>query len=362
MPENPNLEDLLTNISFVRWIRNEGNPTENTYWNSWLEKDPQHQELAEEARLLLKLDKHQLGSGAIEDELGKLKKNISQDKKEYGTAHVGHLPPRFSNRKWMVAASILLIMAFMGGGLYLNYNEGTSRQENVTQAAPVQEFQTGFGEKKTLRLKEGSEIVLNSNSQLRYNPNIKKGENIEVWLQGEAYFDITHYENERQRFFMVHTRDGVVQVLGTKFVVNSFGEQTQTVLSEGKIKVRVKNDSQDHRVEQILKPDDMARFERMDKAIALQEVNPLVYTSWTEGKLVFEKTPMEEVSTRIENTFGVKIVIVDETLSNRRLSGSIRIPNLKVLKEALAKLLDAKVKQKDQVLYIEPKTDTGKLN
>src|SRR5690625_4649418 len=209
--------------------------------------------MAKEAKFLLNAGKHQLDSSAIEDELGKLKKKISRDEKEYDIPLAENLKPRFSIRKWMVAASILLVMTLLGGSLYLNYYEETTRQETVTKAAPVQEFRTDFGEKKTLRLKDGSEIVLNSNSQLRYNPNIKKGEDIEVWLQGEAYFNIAHFEDERQRFFTVHTRDGMVQVLGTKFVVNSFGEETQTVLSEGKIKVSAQNDSQGTNVERILK-------------------------------------------------------------------------------------------------------------
>lgn len=362
MSETPNLEDLLTNVSFVCWIRDEGNPAENAHWNNWLEKDPKHYELAEEAKFLLNAAKHQLDSRAIEDELGKLRKKISRDEKEYDVALSENSKPRFSLSKWMAAASILFVMTVLGGSLYLNYHEEISRQEKVTKAAPVQEFRTDFGEKKILRLKDGSEIVLNSNSQLRYTPNIKKGEDIEVWLQGEAYFDIAHFRNERQRFFTVHTRDGMVQVLGTKFVVNSFGEETQTVLSEGKIKVSAKNELQNTNVEQILKPGDMARFGRTDERITLQEVNPLVYTSWTEDKLVFEKTPVEEVSTRIEHTFGVKIKITDESLRSRRLSGSIRIPNLEVLKEALAKLLGARVSQKDQVLYIASKADADTMN
>src|SRR5699024_8746479 len=98
-----------------------------------------------------------------EDELGKLKNKISQDEKEHDTALAENLKPRFSLRRWVVAASILLVMALLGGRLYLNYQGETTRQEKVTQAAPVQEFQTDFGEKKTLRLKDGSEIVLNSN-------------------------------------------------------------------------------------------------------------------------------------------------------------------------------------------------------
>lgn len=362
MSENPNLEDLLTNISFVRWIRGEGNPTENSYWDNWVEKDPQHRELAEEAKFLLETGKHRLDSSAIEKELGKLSSKIRQDKKKDSLAVGAPIKSRLSQRAWMVAASILLVMTLLGGGFYMNYHEETGRQEKVAEAAPVQEFRTDFGEKKTLRLEDGSEIVLNSNSQLRYNPNIKKGEDIEIWLQGEAYFDIPHYENEQQRFFTVRTRDGAVQVLGTKFAVNSFGEQTQTVLREGKVKVRAENDSQDHNVEQILKPGDLARFGRSGETIALQKVNPLVYTSWTEGRLVFEKTPVKEVSTRIENTFGVTIKITDESLRGRRLSGSIRIPNLQVLKEALAKLLDAKVRQQGDVLQIEPKTDSCGLN
>lgn len=360
MSDTPNLEELLTDVSFVRWVRGEGNPAENFYWKNWMKKGQEHRELVEDAKFLLGANKHQLDSSVIEEELGKLRKMMNRRDHEDSSAPAEHLHSRFTNRKWLAAASILLIMTLLAGGLYLNYNEGTSPQDRMAKTRPVQEFQTGFGEKKTLRLEDGSEIVLNSNSQLRYDPNIKVGEDAEVWLQGEAYFDITHLENKRQRSFTVHTQDGIVQVLGTKFVINSFGEQTQAVLSKGEIKVKVENGSQNHTIEQVLRPGDLALFSGTDHSIALREVNPLVYTSWIEDKLVFEKTPMDEVSMRIENTFGVKIKITDESLQSRRLSGSIRIPNLQVLKEALAKLLDATVSEKNKVLYIEPGSDPCK--
>lgn len=357
MSKKTSIEDLMTNASFVRWIRDESTPTESNYWNTWLQEDAHHQELLKKAEFLLELDKYTLEKQNIEHEFTKLKEAISRDEQRHRSIRVRSSKIYSRKRSWAVAAGILMIIALMSGLLLTNYNEEVNSQANLVKVAPVQEFQTDFGEKKTLRLQDGSKIILNANSQLRYDPNIKKGQNVQVWLEGEAYFDIVHYENERSRYFTVHTRDGMVQVLGTKFVVNSFGKQTHAVLNEGKVKVIVKNDSPDHVAERILKPGDMARFARAvgNKKIDIQKVNPVVYTSWIEDKMVFENTPMNEVKNRIENTFGLKVVIVNEDLLGRNLSGSIKSSDIEFLKEALSKILNARIEQRDQVLYIGSK-------
>ncbi|MDZ7691447.1 MAG: hypothetical protein U5K69_10005 [Balneolaceae bacterium] len=65
----------------------------------------------------------------------------------------------------------------------------------------------------------------------------------------------------------------------------------------------------------------MAQFKANDNKIAVKEVNTRVYSSWTEDKLLFENTPMNQVSKRIEDTFGIKVNVHD-SLAGQVLSGS----------------------------------------
>ena len=349
--EHNTLEHLLADRSFVLWIKGEGSSEDEQYWNSWLSENPECQALADEARALVTAvnSEHPYTMPSPRDELKKLDRAI--DRYESRRRYIGSYQPFFWKYRQMVAAGILLLVASLGGFLAYQYYQGEPVGEKATRAAAVQVHHTKYGEKVTYRLSDGSRIILNANSSLRFSSTIEKGLNTEVWLEGEAYFNIAHLEGDGQRTFTVHTSDGSIQVLGTKFVVKTFASETQAVLEEGRIRVQVREVNSDSTHEYILKPGNLARFAEGDNKIAVKEVNTRLYTSWIEDKLFFENTPMEEVARRIEDTFGVKVVVAEE-LAGQNLTGSVKSTDLEVFSEALSEILKSEIKKQGRTLYI----------
>ena len=77
----------------------------------------------------------------------------------------------------------------------------------------------------SLTLSDGSHVWLNAGSKLKY-PEVFAGDHREVYLEGEAYFEVTRNE---QASFSVHTRDMNLQVLGTSFNIKAYPDETETV-------------------------------------------------------------------------------------------------------------------------------------
>ncbi len=80
---------------------------------------------------------------------------------------------------------------------------------------------------------------LYSITKLRYAPEQFSTDTIEVWLDGEGYFSIRRNPQGPHRSFIVHTSEGNVEVLGTKFNVNTRDQQTNVVLEEGRINLEL---------------------------------------------------------------------------------------------------------------------------
>ncbi|MDR8392417.1 FecR domain-containing protein [Aliifodinibius sp. S!AR15-10] len=353
MPRKQTLEDLLDNDSFVRWIKDNASEEENKYWQEWLSEDPTRKELVEQARELVVVA--ELGKPIFsqpEKELRRLEQSMDQIDAQSDKDVFRKMHQRSGAFFGAVAAGLIMIIAVIGFLVNQNYPSATS-DDTAAVTESKHEFRTDYGEKISLNLSDGSEIVLNANSHLKYFTSIEQGQDIEVWLEGEAYFDIYHYEGNQQRSFTVHTADGSVEVLGTKFFVKTSSEGTQTVLEEGKVRISVdKGDTNSLEKNQVvMAPGELAHFNVGIEEVQLLEVNPEVYTSWTEGTWMFDQTPLSKVAKRIEDTFGVEVRIVGN-LQQKILSGSITSTNLEFLQEALSKVINEPVTKKGDTLVI----------
>lgn len=364
------LEDLISDASFVRWIRGESSPGEDAAWNRWLREDPRHKYLAEEAKSLLtafQKEKEAKEAFNTSRELARLEQQLDWDSGKINEMSVfpQKLKPKkkktwYDHSRIIAVAAVFAVVALTG--LYAIYQYqlvyNTEGEDYQAEQTNVQEYKTDFGEKATFRLSDDSRVVLNANSHIRFLSGIDKGKSItEVWLEGEAWFDITHFEDERRRTFTVHTVDGSVEVLGTRFAVKTFENETRTVLEEGEIRVQVtrqtdRSSQTGSKDSTILEPGEMVLYSSGKAEVTVEQVNPLVYTSWSEDIWFFEDTPLHEIGQRIEDTFGIEVKI-KENLTHRKLSGSIKGTSIDVLAEALARILDVEVEKQDQVLHIE---------
>jgi ferric-dicitrate binding protein FerR (iron transport regulator) len=226
------------------------------------------------------------------------------------------------------------------------------------------EVSTKTGEKAQIKLSDGTSIWLNASSKLRY-PNKLNGKKVDVYLQGEAYFDVTHVGN---RLFQVHTSDLNIKVLGTAFNVKSYPEEkiTETTLVRGKVRIESKVENSNEFV--ILLPNQKASYlgnhsklivtesvsknmeARSDDLPQLKEiasrtnatvvlsnnVNTKFETSWKDGRLEFVDEQFSSLAVKMERWFGVKIEITDPRLENVRYTGRFEKESINQVLQALS--------------------------
>jgi len=195
-------------------------------------------------------------------------------------------------------------------------------------------YATSYGMTKNILLEDGSEVTLNANSTLKVPKNLMTRQSREVWLEGEGFFSITKRPNHVR--FLVHTDNLKVEVLGTKFNVSNRRGNTDVVLSEGSVRLTSDLHEKDNAV-LYMKPGDMVSLAPRDTIFRRKVVAPEKYSAWQSNKLVFEDTPLNEVAQKIEDYYGVQILIEDKTIANRQLTGTLPNNDLgTVLKSLIA--------------------------
>ena len=203
-----------------------------------------------------------------------------------------------------------------------------------------QSFHAGYGEHVRLVLPDSSTVILNGNSVIRYDREWRDDRPREVWVEGEAFFDVTHQENNQR--FIVHTEAGMdVEVLGTRFNVRIRRGQAEVMLEEGKVMIDVARIFSNETV--LLRPGELGIL--AEDELVVGRVNPRQYSSWKENLLYFDETTLREVANILEDTYGMQVVFEDETLETRKLSGQIDARDADDILLAVAEVFNIGVKE-----------------
>ncbi|MBC9796149.1 FecR family protein [Sinomicrobium weinanense] len=216
---------------------------------------------------------------------------------------------RRNYRVTAVAAALVVIL--FSSVIFLDRSAG-----NETSSA----FSTRSAEQKDFTLPDGSKIYLNAESTLEVSPGFNR-ETRTVKLNGEAFFDVARNE---QVPFIVETPDGIkVKVLGTSFNIKSYKDNKtiETTLVTGKVEI-YKADRETPSA--ILAPRQKAIFRKHEKDIRVKQVATEAITSWKEGVLAFDNTPLNSVVKDIERWYGISVRIEDHTIEDYTFSGKFR--------------------------------------
>jgi len=235
-------------------------------------------------------------------------------------------PGPWRGRQWAVAASILLLLCV--GALPFH------------DPILYRTYATTFGETRTLRLSDGSQVVLNANSSLRV-PRWGFGDKTrEVLLAGEASFSVMHTPSH-QPFKVKTARNLEVVVLGTEFTVFARKRGARVVLRKGQVRVQYHQGTANRQV--VMKPGELMTLDGK-KGVALKKIeHPPLQPSWSEKRFVFDETPLREVAYLLEENYGLQVEIKDPELAERVLMGSFRADNVDQLLQSLSELLDIDV-------------------
>ena len=167
-----------------------------------------------------------------------------------------------------------------------------------------------------LRLSDGSLIVLNSESKLRYPVNFN-GDTREVFLSGEAYFEVAKNPSKP---FVVHTNHADVQVLGTLFNVSAYPDEEDTgvTLVHGSVQVGREGE------QTILLPGQQFLLNNRTLKKEIREVDTNVYIAWTNGLFRYDAMPLEQLMLKLSRWIPITYTFKDEAIKKIRFTGGFR--------------------------------------
>lgn len=213
------------------------------------------------------------------------------------------------------------------GIIYPNTGNG------VASSLEYNTLKTPRGGEYTLTLSDGTRVYLNAASELKF-PVLFDSEKREVHLSGEAYFEVT---KSTDRPFYVITDAVRVRVYGTSFNVNTNMRQgTQTVLVSGKVGISGVSSGKEY----IMKPSQLAEFDRDGVFKGIREVDASVYTAWREGRFAFEDESLEEILERLSRWYDVEVVYGDESVKQYHFTGHMeKYEDVEVILGAISKMV-----------------------
>lgn len=206
-------------------------------------------------------------------------------------------------------------------------------------------YSTTYGETLTILLSDSSIVTLNSNSSIKFKDKWKASQNREIWMEGEAFFLVKHRNKQE---FIVHASGLEVKALGTAFNVNNRRTNAWVVLNSGSVLLNQQGSLEDI----VLQPGEMAEFSAFENEFKTRLVNPEVYTSWRNKKLVFEKTSIRKIAEILEDNYGVEVIINDPELAEMTFSATIPMEDLDILLDLLSETFNINVqRQHKKVIF-----------
>jgi hypothetical protein len=228
------------------------------------------------------------------------------------------------------------------GEIILNEGRVIKTNENVK----ISQLIMPYGSSSKIVLGDSSVVWLNAGSRLIY-PSDFTSKNREVVLFGEAYFRV---RNDANKPFIVQTSALEIKALGTEFNVSAYPEDNiiQTVLKKGSVAIR-RIDGAKNENEILLRPNQLASFDKTTQQSKIDEVNTDFYTLWTDGLLSFENRDLNRIVKSLERYYNIRIQFDNPLLGMVKISGKLDLnKNKEEVFEYLTKVSAANFEQIDE--------------
>jgi len=238
-----------------------------------------------------------------------------------------------TKRRVLVAAASVLLVVLTGSLLFFVHTSAVRKQAGPMVNAVAGEQVVGEQkENHLIVLPDGSTVTLSFGSKLDYPSSFEGLAKREVYLTGQAFFDIRH---NATRSFVVHTGKLATTVLGTSFNIKACpGDVDITItVKSGAVKV-----SDQHKTLGIIRPDQQIIYNKQQANSVEKDVAADNYLDWKQQDLLFDNLTVEEASRLLEERFNVKISISDPSIRSRRFTTTF--PRNESLEEALKSICE----------------------
>lgn len=204
------------------------------------------------------------------------------------------------------------------------------------------------GGEYVLTLADGTKVWLNSDSELKYPTAFIKGKR-EVWLSGEAYFEVN---KDTEKSFVVHANDMQVRVLGTHFNVKSYKTENSiaTTLVEGSVQIEKMVGKKPIALGKI-KPGQQAVYSEGNMEVNEVDVSQVV--AWRHGEFVFKKRSLESIMDELARWYDINVFYINNDVRNYHFSAWFkREANIDEVIKILEKTKKVKVDIKGKTVTI----------
>ena len=217
-----------------------------------------------------------------------------------------------NQRFWYKAAAAILIIGITGF-FYTMKIQPTEMQLVKFNTITVKPDKPS---RRFINLPDGSSVILNENSKLELSKNFNSNGKREVYLSGEAYFDITH---DPLHPFVVHTGKIFTTVLGTAFNIKaSPGNKTVTVtVTRGKVKV-----GDNKHIYKFIVPNEQVIYDQNLTSPIKKPVKSDAIIEWTNEDIYFDDVSIKDVAKQLQERFDVSIVFSTEMIKSCKFSAT----------------------------------------
>ena len=330
------VEDFVWDSFFRQWVLSPTRETDDI-WEEWLENHPESQDKIQQAKgivLSLRLHEPEIGDPEIASIVKQTMGRI-----EAADKYPSFQEPLKSNSihrfPWLrVAASV----AFLLVASWIIYTFSARKvQKNIAISSPVspplsKEVEKWNATKKPMQVKlaDGSKITLATNGRIRY-ANQFLSEKREVYLEGEAFFDIA---KDSLRPFLVYSNGLVTKVLGTSFTIKAYGNSNEVTVevSTGRVSVFPESDAAYKQKASgadlqgiVLRPNQKIIYSREEVRMVktLVEKPQMVVAKAEIPAFEFEDTPASAVFDTIGKAYGIEILYDEALLKDCPLTATL---------------------------------------
>jgi transmembrane sensor len=242
-----------------------------------------------------------------------------------------------------IAAFITLLFSIGTFYYFVSANENNPRSSltRSVQAAQARNLHTKEetvprGKRKSLRLSDGSLVKLNSDTKISFPKAFGQAVRT-VSLEGEAFFNV---ERDESKPFVISVGDLKVKVLGTSFNVKNYEDENEVEITvrSGRVSVNLNSDSTSPI---ILIKDQKLIYNKATEAFRITDVDAVQESSWVNGSLQFNNTPMLSVEHTLEKWYDVDIIIENKSLYNTSFTGVHLNESLVSMLESITYAVDA---------------------
>lgn len=297
-----NTDDFLFDDNFNEFVR-EPSKKKIAKWDEYFSIHPETKAEAEKARKIIE------GLTSLKDKADYYEVNelhLHQKFEETWTKYKSSKSKstflKVSKLVWQsVAAAAVIVFAITFYSLSHNSYLNNKTPEYFEIYVPA-------AKQSQLILPDGTKVWVNSDTKIRYSNKFNSKER-NLYLSGEAYFEVAHDEEVPLRVF---ANGAEIKVLGTKFNVKAYAGdgKVETVLIEGKVELSRADSKKNGSVE--MQPGDKAIFDLKTNKVAFTRKDVDADVAWKDGKVIFRNIQLAEVCKTLSRRFSAEIVLSDD--------------------------------------------------